>query len=63
MTSSLATSSSEWLPSAKLVITTNTNDILHRFWQSGKYEKKHARGTDTAGRLPEDGAHAHEDGV
>lgn len=30
------------LPISKLVVTTNENDILHRFWQSGKYEKKPA---------------------
>ncbi|KAH0565050.1 hypothetical protein GP486_001559 [Trichoglossum hirsutum] len=28
------------LPIEKLVIATNENDILHRFWQSGYYEKK-----------------------
>lgn len=28
------------LPVEKLVIATNENDILHRFWQSGRYEKK-----------------------
>jgi threonine synthase len=27
------------LPIAKLVIATNENDILHRFWQTGAYEK------------------------
>ena len=62
-TSSPANSLSGCLPSAKLVITTNTNDILHRFWQSGKYEKKYVHGADAAGGLPEDGAQAHEDGV
>ena len=51
------------LPSAKLVIATNANDILHRFWQSGKYEKKHVHGADAAGGLREDGTQAHEDGV
>lgn len=30
------------LPISKLVIGTNENDILHRFWQSGKYKKKPA---------------------
>lgn len=62
-TSSPATSPSGWLLFAKLVIATNANDILHRFWQSGKYEKKHVHGADAAGGLPEDGAQAQEDGV
>lgn len=51
------------LPSDKLVIATNANDILHRFWQSGKYEKKPVHGAEASGGLPEDGAQAHEDGV
>lgn len=35
------------LPIEKLVIATNENDILDRFWKSGQYEKtaKHANGT------------------
>jgi len=33
------------LPIEKLVIATNENDILHRFWQTGKYEKKPAAPT------------------
>jgi threonine synthase len=51
------------LPSDKLVIATNSNDILHRFWQTGKYEKKPVHGAAAAGGAPEDGALAHEDGV
>lgn len=52
------------LPVDKLVIATNENDILHRFWQSGHYEKKpdHSREA-TAHGIPEDGSKAHEDGV
>ncbi|KAJ7135437.1 tryptophan synthase beta subunit-like PLP-dependent enzyme [Mycena crocata] len=34
------------LPMAKLVVATNANDILARFWNSGKYEK-----VDSAGDL------------
>lgn len=37
-------------PSAKLAIATNANDILHRFWQSGKYKKKHS-----TARMPQAG--------
>ncbi|KAI8824488.1 tryptophan synthase beta subunit-like PLP-dependent enzyme [Fimicolochytrium jonesii] len=29
------------LPIAQLIVATNENDILHRFFQSGKYEKRH----------------------
>ncbi|KAF2218630.1 threonine synthase-like protein [Elsinoe ampelina] len=47
----------------KLVIATNENDILHRFWQSGHYEKKPVHGRAAEGGLPEDGVRAHEDGV
>lgn len=28
------------LPISKLIIATNENDILHRFWQTGAYEKQ-----------------------
>ncbi|KAF2266788.1 threonine synthase-like protein [Lojkania enalia] len=51
------------LPAEKLVIATNENDILHRFWQSGRYEKKRVHGTAAEGGIPEDGVKAHEDGV
>ncbi|KAF2189579.1 threonine synthase-like protein [Zopfia rhizophila CBS 207.26] len=51
------------LPSKKLVIATNENDILHRFWQTGKYEKKPVHGKEAEGGIPEDGVKAHEDGV
>ncbi|KAF9696215.1 hypothetical protein EKO04_006077 [Ascochyta lentis] len=51
------------LPAEKLVIATNENDILHRFWESGKYEKKKVHGREAQGGLVEDGVKAHEDGV
>lgn len=51
------------LPAEKLVIATNENDILHRFWQSGKYEKKPVHGKEAEGGIPEDGVKAHESGV
>jgi threonine synthase len=51
------------LPAEKLVIATNENDILHRFWESGKYEKKPVHGKQAEGGLPEDGVKAHESGV
>ncbi|KAF2018743.1 threonine synthase-like protein [Aaosphaeria arxii CBS 175.79] len=51
------------LPSQKLVIATNENDILHRFWQTGKYEKKPVYGQEALGGEPADGVKAHEDGV
>lgn len=51
------------LPVDKLVIATNENDILDRFWKTGKYEKKPAHGKDAEGGLVEDGVKAHEDGV
>jgi hypothetical protein len=51
------------LPAEKLVIATNANDILHRFWESGKYEKKPVHGKQAEGGISEDGAKAHESGV
>lgn len=51
------------LPAEKLVIATNENDILHRFWESGKYEKHKVHGKQAEGGLVEDGVKAHEDGV
>jgi threonine synthase len=51
------------LPTEKLVIATNANDILHRFWESGRYEKQPVHGKQAEGGLPEDGAKAHESGV
>jgi threonine synthase len=51
------------LPAERLVIATNENDILHRFWQTGKYEKKPVHGREAEGGEPGDGAKAHESGV
>ncbi|KAI8961110.1 threonine synthase [Daldinia sp. FL1419] len=51
------------LPVEKLVIATNENDILDRFWRTGIYEKKPVRGLEAQGGLVVDGVRAHEDGV
>ena len=51
------------LPAEKLVIATNENDILHRFWESGAYEKHPVFGQEAQGGLPADGVKAHEAGV
>ncbi|KAK5130645.1 hypothetical protein LTR08_001855 [Meristemomyces frigidus] len=51
------------LPSDKLVIATNENDILHRFWKTGYYEKKPVHGQEAEGGFEDDGAKAHESGV
>ena len=51
------------LPIEKLVVATNENDILDRFWKSGWYEKKPVHGEAAKGGLANDGALAHEDGV
>ncbi|KAI5861743.1 putative threonine synthase [Durotheca rogersii] len=51
------------LPVDKLVIATNENDILDRFWKTGRYEKKPAQAQEAEGGLAVDGAKAHEGGV
>ncbi|KHJ35912.1 putative threonine synthase [Erysiphe necator] len=51
------------LPIDKLVIATNENDILDRFWKSGKYEKMVVSSANAQGGIPSDGAKAHEGGV
>ncbi|SLM35185.1 threonine synthase [Lasallia pustulata] len=51
------------LPIEKLVVATNENDILDRFWKSGYYEKKAVHGKEAEGGLPEDGVKAHAEGV
>ncbi|PQE10996.1 threonine synthase protein [Rutstroemia sp. NJR-2017a BVV2] len=51
------------LPTEKLVVATNENDILDRFWKTGHYEKKAVHGREAEGGIAEDGAKAHEDGV
>ncbi|KAI3319970.1 tryptophan synthase beta subunit-like PLP-dependent enzyme [Xylariaceae sp. AK1471] len=44
------------LPVDKLVVATNENDILYRFWKTGRYEKQPAVNGNT------DEAHVHKDG-
>jgi threonine synthase len=51
------------LPTDKLVVATNENDILHRFWKTGYYEKKPVHGQEAQGGIEEDGAKAHPSGV
>ena len=58
------------LPTEKLVIATNENDILHRFWKTGAYTKEPVRNEKQAngepghiGGFEEDGAKAHPGGV
>lgn len=51
------------LPIAKLIIATNENDILHRFWQTGTYSKSPKPASEPHEGLPQDGAQAHESGV
>ena len=51
------------LPVEKLVVSCNPNDILHRFWQTGSYEKHAIHGAAAKGGLMEDGAKAHAEGV
>lgn len=51
------------LPVDKLVIATNENDILDRFWKTGRYEKQVVQGPEAQGGLEVDGVKAHEDGV
>jgi threonine synthase len=41
------------LPVDKLVIATNENDILHRFWQSGVYEKQAKEGKQEVDEVKE----------
>ncbi|EWC47974.1 hypothetical protein DRE_02856 [Drechslerella stenobrocha 248] len=50
------------LPMDKLVVATNENDILDRFWRSGRYEVHTADGSE-AGGIPADGSKAHPSGV
>ena len=42
------------LPMGKLVVATNSNDILARFWRSGRYEKVNSS-PDAAGKSQADG--------
>jgi threonine synthase len=50
------------LPIEKLVIATNENDILDRFWKSGSYEKQPVHGKEAEGGLTQDGVQAHTEG-
>ena len=50
-------------PIDKLVVATNENDILDRFWKTGYYEKRPLHGYQENGGFVEDGVKAHEDGV
>ena len=38
------------------------NDILDRFWKTGRYEKKPAHGSEAEGVLEADGVKPHEEG-
>lgn len=51
------------LPIEKLVVATNENDILDRFWKTGKYEKHVVKGAEAAGGLAVDGVKADPSGV
>lgn len=51
------------LPVEKLVIATNENDILDRFWKTAKYEKKPVHGAEAAGGVAQDGVAADPAGV
>jgi threonine synthase len=52
------------LPVGKLVIATNENDILHRFWKTGTYSKQPAPPSEAeGGGFIQDGVKAHEVGV
>jgi threonine synthase len=51
------------LPIEKLVVATNENDILDRFWKTGHYEKKAAHGVEANAAVEADGATANDDGV
>ena len=50
-------------PIERLVVATNENDILDRFWKTGYYEKKPIHGQQANGGFVQDGVKAHEDGV
>lgn len=51
------------LPVDKLVVATNENDILDRFWKTGKYEKHETHGAAAEGGLAVDGVKADPEGV
>ena len=51
------------LPISKLVVATNENDILDRFFRGGRYEKNSVFGDESAGGEVLDGAKAHPVGA
>jgi len=51
------------LPIDKLIISTNENDILDRFWKTGRYEMKPVSPQEAEGGIAADGAKAHAEGV
>jgi len=51
------------LPISKLVVATNANDILDRFFKTGRYEKKPVHGSEAEGGEVFDGVKAHEGGA
>ncbi|KAK1825783.1 tryptophan synthase beta subunit-like PLP-dependent enzyme [Podospora conica] len=51
------------LPVDRLVIATNENDILDRFWKTGRYEKHAVPANEAEGGLEVDGVKAHAEGV
>jgi threonine synthase len=51
------------LPAERLIVATNENDILDRFWKSGNYEKKAVHGKQANRGITADGAKAHIKGA
>ena len=51
------------LPIERLVIATNENDILDRFFKTGRYEKHAVFGTEAEGGEELHGINAHEEGA
>lgn len=51
------------LPIHKLVVATNENDILDRFFKTGRYEKKPVTGEEAEGGEVFDGVKAHVEGA
>jgi threonine synthase len=51
------------LPISKLVVATNANDILDRFFRTGRYEKRLVHGAEAEGGEVFDGVKAHEEGA
>ena len=51
------------LPIERLVVATNENDILDRFFKTGRYEKHAVFGAEAEGGEEFDGVKAHEEGA